>query len=116
MQFGSYIREKRESLLLGDKSYSLRQMAVRVGVEPSYLSKVERGDELSPSEALVKKIAAELGEDSNVLLAMVGRVSSELRDIILARPVLFAELLEALKDSPEHAILRVSREVKDGCW
>ena len=42
--FGSYIREKREALRQYDRSYSLRQVAGRIGVEPSYLSKIERGE------------------------------------------------------------------------
>ena len=35
--FGAFIRKVREEKLLGDKSYSLRQVASRIGVEPSYL-------------------------------------------------------------------------------
>lgn len=115
-EFGNFIRKSREEKLLNDKSYSLRQVAIRMGVEPSYLSKVERGDEPNPSENFVKKLAVELNQDENVLLAMVGKVSSELRDIILKNPVLFSQLLKSLKDSPEHSILRIVREVKDGNW
>ena len=40
--FGSYIREKREGLHAEDKSKSLRQVAITIGVEPAFLSKVER--------------------------------------------------------------------------
>ncbi|RMH11356.1 MAG: XRE family transcriptional regulator, partial [Gammaproteobacteria bacterium] len=32
------------------------------------------------------------------------------------RPQLFAELLRELKTLPDHAILRVVREVRDGDW
>ncbi len=42
--FGGYIREKREALRQSDRRYSLRQVAGRIGVEPSYLSKIERGE------------------------------------------------------------------------
>lgn len=115
-QFGTYIRKLREKKQEDDKQYSLRQVAIRLGVEPSYLSKVERGDEANPSEAFVKKLAIELEQDENVLLAMVGKVSQELRDIIIKNPTVFAQLLKALKDSPSDAILRVVREVKDGQW
>lgn len=114
--FGSYIRSVREEKQKVDKKYSLRQVATRVGVEPSYLSKVERGDEQSPSEAFVKKLSLELAQDENVMLAMVGKISTELKDIILKNPVVFSQLLESLKNSPENAILRIVREVKDGKW
>ena len=114
--FGSFIRDIRESKLASDKSYSLRQVAYRLEVEPSYLSKVERGDEPNPSEIFVKKLAVDLGQDENVLLAMVGKISSELKNIIVKNPVIFAELLQSLKSSPDNAILRIVREVKDGNW
>lgn len=114
--FGDYIRELREAKQKADSSFSLRQMAVRMDVEPSYLSKVERSIEKNPSEQFVKKLSVELEQDENVMLAMVGKVSQELKDIILKKPQLFSELLKSLKDSPDNAILRIVREVKDGDW
>ena len=70
--FGDYLRERREALRVDDPTFSLRQLAGRIGVEPSYLSKVERGDEPPPSEARIVQLAEELGEDPDVLLAMAG--------------------------------------------
>jgi hypothetical protein len=32
------------------------------------------------------------------------------------RPKLFAELIRALKDQPDHAVLWIVREVRDGNW
>ena len=69
-----------------------------------------------PSEAATRRLAAEIGEDPDVLLALAGKVSSDLREIILRRPRLFAELLRQLREAPDHAILRVVREVRDGDW
>jgi transcriptional regulator with XRE-family HTH domain len=44
---GDYLRKCRtERQLREGKAYSLRQLAGRVGVEPSYLSKIERGLEI----------------------------------------------------------------------
>lgn len=114
--FGDYIRELREAKQKEDSSFSLRQTAARMDIEPSYLSKVERGIEKNPSEQFVKKLAVELEQDENMMLAMVGKVSQELKDIILKKPQLFSELLKSLKDSPDNAILRIVREVKDGSW
>jgi transcriptional regulator with XRE-family HTH domain len=103
-------------LLERDPGYSVRQMAARIGVEPSYLSKVERGDEAPPSEARVVAIARELGEDPDVLLALAGKVSSDLQKIIRKRPALFAQVIRQMKNMPDHAVLRVVREVRDGEW
>ena len=114
--FGEYLRERREAKRLEDRSFSLRQLAQRIGVEPSYLSKVERGLEPPPSEAKVKALAKELDQDPDILLAMAGKVSTELQDVIRKRPQLMAELLRQLKSMPDHAILRIAREVRDGNW
>ena len=114
--FGEYIRQQREALRQDDRSYSLRQVAERVGVQPSYLSKVERDEVSPPGEETIIKLAAELGEDADMLLAMAGKVSSELQAVIRRRPKLFAELIRSLKDQPDHAVLRVVREVRDGDW
>ena len=99
-----------------DRRFSLRQVASRVGIEPAYLSKIERGDVAPPSEATTARLAQELGEDPDVLLALAGKVSSDLQDIIRKRPRLFAELIRQLKKAPDNAILRVVREVRDGDW
>lgn len=115
--FGPYLRERRETLAAERGSaFSLRQVAARVGIEPAYLSKVERGEVAPPSEATIRRLAAELEEDPDVLLALAGKVSQDLLEIIRKRPKLFAELIRALRDAPEHAVLRVVREVRDGDW
>ncbi len=114
--FGNTLRTRRERLHLKDKSFSLRQVALRIGVEPAYLSKIERGEVAPPSEATTVKLARELGEDPDVLLALAGKVSRDLQDIIRKRPRLFADLIRQLKQAPDDAILRVVREVRDGDW
>ncbi len=114
--FGPYIRQQRERIRQQDKSYSLRQVAARIEVEPSYLSKVERGEEAPPSEAKIVALAEVLGEDSDVLLALAGKVSSDLQQLICKRPKIFAELIRELKDQPDNAVLRIVREVRDGNW
>jgi len=114
--FGHYIRERREKRRATDPAFSVRQVAGRIGVEPSYLSKVERGETPPPSEAKIRALAIELGDDPDVLLAMAGKVSTDLMEVIRQRPQLFASLLRELKDQPEHAVLRLVREVRDGNW
>ena len=116
MTFGEYLRLRREALRAEDRRFSVRQVAQRIGVEPAYLSKIERGDVAPPSEAKVRALALELGEDPDVLLAMAGKVSTDLLDIIRKRPALFAELIRELKSAPNKAVLRIVREVRDGDW
>ena len=114
--FGTYARERRESLRHSDPRFSLRQLAKRVGIEPSYLSKVERGDVAPPSERTILRLAGELGEDADVLLALAGKVSSDLAEIIRKRPQLFGQIIRELAEMPDQAVLRVVREVRDGDW
>ena len=116
MTLGTYLRGAREEARARDRSFSVRKVAQRVGIEPAYLSKIERGDVPPPSEATIRRLAQELQEDPDVLLAMAGKVSRDLQDIVVRRPRLFADLLRQLRDAPDHAILRVVREVRDGEW
>lgn len=114
--FGSYIRMRREKLHADDKRLSLRQVAIKIGVEPAFLSKVERDLAPPPSEAKIVALAEALGEDPDLLLAMAGKVSSDLQTIIRKRPQLIGELLRQLKAQPDHAILSIVRSVTDGDW
>lgn len=114
--FGEYIRNRREDLKEQDSGFSVRKVAARLGVQPSYLSKVERGEQAPPTEAKITALAGILGEDPDVLLALAGKVSSDLREVIVRRPRLFAQLIRQLKDMPDNAVLRIVREVRDGNW
>ena len=114
--FGDFVRERRERLREDDRSFSLRKVAERVDVQPSYLSKVERGEVAPPSEATILRLAEELKVDGDVLLALAGKVSSDLKEAIRRRPQLFGELIRGMRDLPDHAVLRLVREVRDGDW
>ena len=115
-QFGTYLRKRREELLKEDRDFTVRKLAARLGIQPSYVSKVERGEVAPPSEATIVRWAQALGEDADMLLAMAGKVSGDLRGVIVKRPQLFAQLIRELKDAPDNALLRVVREVRDGNW
>jgi len=114
--FGEYLRAIREKKAAGDDAFSLRQVAGAVDIEPSYLSKIERGIEAPPGEGTIKDLAKVLDQDPDVLLGLAGKVSSDLQAIIRKRPALFAELLRTFRSLPDHAVARVVREVRDGEW
>ena len=114
---GQYIREKREALRQTDRRYSLRQVAAFISVEPSYLSKIERGETSAYlTEEKIRLLASYLNEDPDVLLALSGKISLDVQKIIRKRPQLFAQLIRDLKGMPNHSILRIVREVRDGKW
>jgi transcriptional regulator with XRE-family HTH domain len=114
--FGDYVRQKRLTLQESDPAFSLRKVAAAIEVEPSYLSKIERGEQPPPGEHTIIALAKALGEDPDILLALAGKVSEELLAIIRKRPLLFAQLIRELKNTPDHAVLRLVREVRDGKW
>ena len=74
--FGARIREAREA-----RNISLRDLAKRIEVSPTFLSKVETED-WKPKEDKLRKIAAILDMDGDTLVALAGRVPSDLADII----------------------------------
>ncbi len=114
--FGSYVRKRREELLKRSPDFTIRKLAARLGIQPSYISKVEREEVPPPSEETIIRLAEVLQENPDILLALAGKVSADLREVIVKRPKLFADLIRQLKDAPDHAVLRVVREVRDGNW
>ena len=114
--FADYLRSAREAKAANDRDFSLRQVAGKIDIEPSYLSKIERGVEPPPGEGTIKDLAKVLDEDPDVLLALAGKISSDLQAIICKRPALFAELIRSFRSLPNHAVARVVREVRDGDW
>jgi HTH-type transcriptional regulator, competence development regulator len=116
ISLGELIRQQREQLRAADPAYSVRQVAERLGIQPSYLSKVERDIGSPPSEDTLVRLARDLQLDPDVVLAFAGKVSSDLREVIRRRPQLLGQLIRELKDMPDHAVLRLVREVRDGEW
>jgi len=78
VKFGPHLRETREA-----RGVTLRGLARIIEVEPAYLSKIEREIFPPPSEALIVKIAAHLGEDPDRLLALAGKIPSDVKDMII---------------------------------
>ncbi len=106
-KFGAFIRREREA-----KEIGLREMAKKIGVSPTYLSKVER-DEFPPlAEDKVRKIAGVLKLDADELLALAGRVATDLTDIIRERPREMADFLRAAKGLTAEDIVRLARQAQ----
>jgi transcriptional regulator with XRE-family HTH domain len=90
--FGALVRQEREA-----KEIGLREMAKMIGVSPTYLSKVERDEFPPPAEDRVRAIAKIIGRDVDELLALAGRVASDLSEIIKRHPIELAALLRTTK-------------------
>ena len=113
--FSNFIREKRVSLReAGDRRFSQRQVAIRIGVEPTYLSQVERGNTAPPSAEKIVRLAHELGEDPDFLLSLAGKVASDLQFIIRERPVLYGRLIRTFSDEPDDSLRFVIDQAEQG--
>lgn len=92
MKFGERVRQLRL-----EKSWSLRDLAERVGVGFTYLSRVENerlnfGD--YPSDALIHRLADALEADEEELEILAKRVPERIRRRVLQRPDVFGALAE----------------------
>jgi transcriptional regulator with XRE-family HTH domain len=106
-KFGAFVRREREAREIG-----LREMAKKVGISPTYLSKFERDEFPPPAEDKVKSIAKIIGCDADDLLARAGRVSSDILEIIKRRPLELAALLRTTKGLTAEEIARLARQAQ----
>ena len=110
-KFGALVRQKRQA-----KEIGLRQMAKMIGVSPTYLSKIERDEFPPPAEDKVNAIAKIIGCDADVLLALAGRVASDLSDIIKKQPRELASFLRSASGLTAEQVAKLvaeSKKVKD---
>ncbi len=92
MTFGKRIRELRNA-----KQWSLRDLAAKVDVGFTYLSRVENerlnfGD--YPSNSLIQRLADALEADEDELLILAKRVPERIRKRVLQRPDVFKALAD----------------------
>ena len=106
-KFGAFIRQEREAREIG-----LREMAKKIGVSPTYLSKIERDEFPPPAEDKVKAIARIIECDTDDLLARAGRVSTDISEIIKRHPVELAALLRTTKGLTVDDIARLAKQAQ----
>ena len=102
MKFGERVRELRQK-----RSLTQRDLGAQVGVEFSYISKIENG-KLDfgdfPSEGLIHKLAEVLEADEYDLLVLAEKVPPNVRRRFLERPDAF-RVLAGLSDHALDGIL-----------
>jgi transcriptional regulator with XRE-family HTH domain len=92
MQFGRRLRELRQA-----KKMTLRDLAAKVGVGFTYLSKIENHkleEGHSPSEKLIHKLAVELDADEQELLFLAEKVPEVIRRRVMEQPNAFMALAQ----------------------
>jgi transcriptional regulator with XRE-family HTH domain len=118
---GQRIREIRKQ-----RNLTQRELAERVGINFTYLSRVENDRldaEQTPREETLQKIAKALRADPDELLLLARRIPDAFRERILAKPGIFRrilklsdsaleEMLEELDSAPSAATEEPSRRRK----
>ncbi|MBI2850852.1 MAG: helix-turn-helix domain-containing protein [Chloroflexi bacterium] len=77
-EFGSKLKKLREQ-----SGLSQRELAQKIGVDFSYLSKIENGAVPPPSQEVILKLAKVLKADGDELLTLAGKVPADIVRILL---------------------------------
>ncbi len=107
MAFGQRLRELRKA-----RGLTLRDLAAKVGVGFTYLSRAENeklqyGD--YPSDALIGKLAMALDADADELLFLAKRIPDQMKRRILERPDAFRKLTELDDESLNRVLEAIGR-------
>ena len=103
-EFGKRLRELRKQA-----GMTQRGLADEVGVDFSYLSKIENGVLPPPSEKVISKLAETLNASRDELLSLAGRIPSEIGEL-LTRP----EALKFLRSQRGQKVLGTSSKKPGG--
>lgn len=90
--FGETIRDLR-----GAQDLGLRETAVKIGISPAYLSRIERGKERPPRPDVIKTLARVLAADPDVLFRLSSSTDPEVVNYLHDQPEVM-NLLRTIKD------------------
>ena len=80
--FGRAVKEARRA-----SGLSQRGLAERVGIDFTYLSKIENKRMDPPSEKVIVALADALATDADELIRLAGKVPADLAEFLVADPV-----------------------------
>ncbi len=92
MEFGQRLRDLRKQ-----KNLSQRDLAAQVGIDFTYLSKIEGGRLDPPSEGIIRRLAQVLEADEDELINLAGKVPKDLKAVLEESPQA-VELLRVLSE------------------
>ena len=106
--FGKLIRKARK-----DKGYSQRELAKHLGVDFTYLSKLENDHaDYPPKEEVIRKLAKNLNLNPEELIFLAGRIPQQYEEILKQNPREMLVLFRRMQENPEFAqeISQAARE------
>jgi transcriptional regulator with XRE-family HTH domain len=101
-KFGIRLRQLRK-----ETGMSQREVANRVNIDFTYLSKIESGVMPPPSEKVIAKLAKVLGADKDELITLAGKVPSDLSRILRDK-----EIVQILRSGDRDKLTRFFEEKK----
>lgn len=90
--FGPELRRLRQ-----DQGLQQTDLAAAAGITRSFLSAVESGKALPPSEPRIKAMAEVLGAPEDDLMALAGRLPNELTQALLRHPDVWPQVRELVR-------------------
>ncbi|WP_442508335.1 helix-turn-helix domain-containing protein [Novipirellula sp. SH528] len=108
MRFGETIREMRQ-----DRKLSQRDLAEKVGVTFTYISKIENHKldfGQHPSEEMICKLADALGADEDTLLVLAEKIPPQIRQRVIERPEAFRKVAELDDQSLDQLVKQLDRK------
>lgn len=98
-KFGELIRQARK-----DKGYSQRELAKLLGLDFTYLSKLEndRAD-YAPKEDAIRALAHHLNLDEEELIFLAGRIPKKQEDLLKEHYKDMPTLFRRMRENPEFA-------------
>lgn len=96
MTFGKRVQSLRQH-----KAINQRDLAARVDIDVTYLSKIENDRLPPPSHDTIVRLAEELDEDPDALLLLADKMPKDLKEIIVkspARPDFFRSVSDLSDD------------------
>lgn len=107
LSVGEYVREIRER-----QELSLRQFAGLISKTPTFVSRFERGDDISPSEETLQTMARVLRIDADDLIFRANKVPADLPKIVQKHPVQMAALLRTAQNLTTEQLQKLTDQAK----
>ncbi len=106
--FGELIKQARK-----EKKYNQRELADKLGIDFTYLSKLENERGNPPKEDIIRQLAQYLDLDEDKLIFLAGKIREEDEDLIKQHYQDMPLLFRRMRENPEFAakIFRQARDV-----
>jgi transcriptional regulator with XRE-family HTH domain len=106
-KFGEKVRELREAKAKTDPAFTIRQFAQALGLSPSYISMLERGEVQPPKVDNIQKMADLLEYNADELFALAKKVDPDLASIIMDNHEVVPDLLRTVRNMPADQVRNI---------